>query len=156
MSSFFPDFFGAPPKKTQKKSKSLPQTTSKSKQSASKSKSTSLSKSKALKKDKVEYKGYYFKGIKKSSSLNKKYDAFFQNIKSGKIKTVSFGSPKVTDYTVTNDKNYRDFHNKTNKPNDQDLTSSKSLEHYLLWNKSNIELSLKDYKRLLKQKNKET
>jgi hypothetical protein len=90
--------------------------------------------------------------IKKSNQPKKKLMAiFYDNDK--KVKTTHFGSASNKDFTIYSKENkkladdrkklYLDRHRPTEDWND--YKSAGSLSRYILWNKSTIEASKKDY-----------
>ena len=90
--------------------------------------------------------------IKKSNQPKKKLMAiFYDNDK--KVKTTHFGSASNKDFTIYSKENkkladdrkklYLDRHKKNENWND--YKSAGSLSRYILWNKSTIEASKKDY-----------
>lgn len=97
-----------------------------------------------------EKTGYAFVKIGRSKSESKKFDAVFQNRSTKKLKVVSFGSTKESDYLTTKDKAYRDWYNSTNKINEKNLMDAKTLNRYICWNKSNLKDSVDHYQRLFK------
>lgn len=106
------------------------------------------------KKSGIVYKGYLFKGIKKSKKSNKKFDAIFQNIKTGRTKTISFGAAGMSDYTKHRDKarkqRYINRHKK--RENWNNLMTPGALSRWVLWGKPTLQASIKDYKRRLRKK----
>lgn len=144
-------FFGNPSGKSTRKSRkprsgsSTPKTTKSKKDSSGSSSSSSGG---------IKYGDYLYKSIKKSQSPTKKYDAIFEHAKTGKVKTVSFGSVNEKDYTQLKDRKYRDYYLSQNKLKDKNLMSPQALNHYILWNKSDIGSSIESYKRMLKREQK--
>lgn len=100
----------------------------------------------------VLYKGYYFINIKKSKEQGKRYDALFVDAKTGREKRISFGVVGEKDFIALQDPLQRDFYDFKweKKQNWKDLMSRGALQKYILWNKSSLEKSIKDYKRRLK------
>jgi hypothetical protein len=134
---FFNNFFGQVNKKKT--------STVKTKLTKEKSKKTF-----EIPKGSVKYKKYYFVDIKKSKNLERKYDAIFIKESNGKEKIVSFGKKGKYDYLSTKDREQRDFYDFKHKGVSlSNLMSKESLEKYILWNKSSLEASIRDYKRRL-------
>lgn len=130
MSSFISNFFGETKKKPVRK-KCL---TDKTKQPVGS----------------VKYGDYYFTGIKKSSKPDNKYDAIFQNVKTGKERRVSFGNKKEKDYTQHKDKSLKEFYEFKHRNDKIDnLMSATALNKYILWNKPSVDLGVRSYKRKL-------
>lgn len=99
----------------------------------------------------VKYKDYYFIDIKPSNSLDKKYDAIFMKISNGKSKIVSFGDPKIKDYTQHKDKKLlQEYQEKHKGDNKKDMMSAATLNSLILWNKSSVSGAIKEYKENLK------
>ena len=90
--------------------------------------------------------------IKKSNQPKKKLMAIFYD-RNKKIKTTHFGSAPNKDFTIYSKENkkladerkklYLDRHRE--RENWNDFKSAGSLSRYILWNKSTIEASKKDY-----------
>jgi|TARA_R110001592_G_scaffold358746_1_gene664048 hypothetical protein len=90
--------------------------------------------------------------IKKSNQPKKKLMAIFYD-QDKKIKTTHFGSAPNKDFTIYSKENkkladerkklYLDRHRE--RENWNDFKSAGSLSRYILWNKSTIEASKKDY-----------
>ncbi len=97
------------------------------------------------------YNGYKFIKIQKCKAGNKKYDAIFRKVMSGKDKVVSFGKPNQKDFTQLGDRKYRDYYLKMNRLDDSNLMNPKALEKHILWNKPTITESVEKYKRLFKK-----
>jgi hypothetical protein len=113
-------------------------------------KSDTKPKSKKSKTGTLEKTGYAFVKIGRSKSESKKFDAVFQNRSTKKLKVVSFGNSKESDYLTTKDKTYRDWYNTQNKINEKNLMDAKTLNRYICWNKSNLKDSVDHYQRLFK------
>jgi hypothetical protein len=86
--------------------------------------------------------------ITKSESNDKKMKAFFV-LDNGGTKTIHFGSKGVSDYTIHKDKkrknNYMIRHKK--RENWKNPLSAGSLSRYILWNKEDLNESIKDFKK---------
>jgi len=88
--------------------------------------------------------------VTKSDKKDKKYDAKFENKKTKRIKTVSFGAKNMSDYTIHKDKErrerYRKRHQKDLKTNDP--TRAGYLARFLLWgNSTSLRENIKNYKK---------
>jgi len=88
--------------------------------------------------------------VTKSNKKDKKYDAKFENKKTKRIKTVSFGAKNMSDYTIHKDKErrerYRKRHQKDLKTNDP--TRAGYLSMFLLWgNSTSLRENIKNYKK---------
>lgn len=98
-------------------------------------------------------KKYKFSDIIVSDNKGKKYEAVFINRKTGRKKTIPFGSKGMSDFTKHRDperkKRYIDRHRK--RENWKDLMSAGALSRWILWNKPTLKASKEDYKRRLKK-----
>ena len=88
--------------------------------------------------------------VTKSKKPAKKYDAKFENKKTKRTKTVSFGAAKMSDYTIHKDKErrerYRKRHQKDLKTGDS--TRPGYLSFFLLWgNSTSLRENIKNYKK---------
>ena len=88
--------------------------------------------------------------VTKSNKKDKKYDAKFENKKTKRTKTVSFGPESMDDYTITKDKEqrerYRTRHKKDLKT--KDPTRAGYLSYFLLWgNSTSLRENIKNYKK---------
>ena len=88
--------------------------------------------------------------VVKSKKTNKKYDAIFENKKTKKTKTVSFGAAGMDDYTITKDKEqrlrYRLRHKKDLET--KDPLRAGHLSWYLLWGDStSLRENIKSYRK---------
>ena len=88
--------------------------------------------------------------VTKSNKKDKKYDAKFENKKTKRTKTVSFGAESMDDYTITKDKEqrerYRTRHKKDLKT--KDPTRAGYLSYFLLWgNSTSLRENIKNYKK---------
>tara|TARA_R110000851_G_scaffold258693_3_gene411167 strand:- start:1857 stop:2174 length:318 start_codon:yes stop_codon:yes gene_type:complete len=99
--------------------------------------------------------------IEKATAKNKKWKAIFSHMVDGKmkiIKTTSFGSSGMDDYTISKDKSQRSKyiarHNpKKTKENWKDYMSAGALSRFILWGDStNINTNIKSYKKMFKLK----
>ena len=96
------------------------------------------------------HSSYDLKAVNKSSDPEKKYEAVFENEKTGREKTVKFGAKGMDDYTITGDKEqrarYRERHAKDLRTGDP--TRAGFLSYYLLWGEStSMVKNLADYRR---------
>ena len=92
--------------------------------------------------------------IEKSKAKNKKYVANFEI--DGKKKKVNFGDDRYLDYTLHKDNNRKKKYISRHKVYlKNDLTKPSYLSMAILWNKTSLEKSIADYRRLLNQYNKE-
>lgn len=124
------------------------------------SKSSSKSSSKTSKTPKSDAKSssndtWSLDSVKKSKVDGKKYDATFKK-DNGKIKVVSFGKSDEKDFTQHKDKNLRDFYDfkYKDKHNWNDLMTPNALSKWILWNKPEMEQSVKSYKKMLAESQK--
>lgn len=82
----------------------------------------------------------------------KKYKMVFYDAMRKKIKSVQFGAVGYDDYTITNDiqqkMNYITRH-KNNEDWNDPMTAG-SLSRYLLWNKTSLSASYKDFRNKFK------
>lgn len=92
-----------------------------------------------------------FLGLHKSDKPDKKYYAEFES-DSGRTKRTYFGAAGMKDYTrhspaerEQRKQNYLTRHKATEDWSDP--TSAGALSRWILWNKSSVSASLKDYKR---------
>lgn len=94
-------------------------------------------------------KGYTFVKFKKSTKSGKKYDAVFQNAKTGRTKTISFGSKGMSDYTKhkDNDRKYQYLKRHRKRENWNNLMTAGALSRWVLWNKKSLKASMADYKK---------
>jgi hypothetical protein len=140
---FFNNFFGQVKKTSSIKSKKDKPKSDKSKKD--KPKSTFIPP-----KGSVKYKKYYFIDIKRSKNPERKYDAKFIKGPSGREKIISFGKKGNPDFISTQDREQREFYDYKHKTATiKDLMSREALEKFILWNKSSLESSIRDYKRRL-------
>lgn len=91
--------------------------------------------------------------VTKSEKKGKKYDAKFQNKKTQKTKTVSFGASGMDDYTKTKDKEqrlrYRTRHKKDLET--KDPLRAGYLSFWLLWgNSTSLRENIKNYRKRFK------
>tara|TARA_B110000211_G_C13797772_1_gene429151 strand:- start:269 stop:697 length:429 start_codon:yes stop_codon:yes gene_type:complete len=137
MSEFINNFFGTPNTKPKRKSVVKSKT-----QNPAKTAKTTSSKV-------VTQSGYVLEKIAKSKI--KKYDAFFTK-PNGKTKIVSFGNASEKDFTQSGDKKMKEFFDFKNKDKlkTSHILSPAALEKHILWNKSSIEKSTSDYRKMLK------
>jgi hypothetical protein len=85
--------------------------------------------------------------IKPSSKPDKKYMAVFET-DNGRTKTTHFGSAGMSDYTKSKDPERKELYLQRHKANENwnDPTSAGSLSRYVLWNKTSLRDSIKDFK----------
>ena len=92
--------------------------------------------------------------IKKSTKSDKKYMAIFTNNDKSKKKTVHFGANGMSDYTIHKDKDrmkrYLNRHKK--RENWEQCDTAGALSRWVLWNKTSLQGSIKDYKKKFKLK----
>lgn len=87
--------------------------------------------------------------VRKSRKQDKKFDAVFQ-YPDGKIRDVSFGLKPYSDFTKHKDVTRRARYLKRHKgmgENWNDPTTPGALSKWILWNKSTLRGSIKDFKR---------
>lgn len=87
--------------------------------------------------------------LKKSKRKNKKYKIIFYDEENNDIETVHFGASGMEDFTTHKDKERKQrflnrFKNLINKNKNNPL-SPMTLSHLILWNKPDLNESLKDY-----------
>lgn len=87
--------------------------------------------------------------IKKSSKAGKKWTAYFEDTKTGRTKTTHFGASGMEDYTQHKDperkERYRQRHKKDLRTDDP--TRAGYLSYYILWNKTSMAESIRDYRK---------
>ena len=87
--------------------------------------------------------------IKKSTKAGKKWTAYFEDTESGRTKMTHFGATGMEDYTQHKDEErrdrYRQRHQKDLQTNDP--TRAGYLAYYVLWNKTSMAESIRDYKK---------
>lgn len=85
--------------------------------------------------------------IKPSTKAEKKYMAVFET-DSGRTKTTHFGSAGMSDYTKNKDPERKERYLQRHRANENwnDPTSAGSLSRYILWNKTSLRESIKDFK----------
>jgi hypothetical protein len=92
--------------------------------------------------------------IKPSTSQGKKMMAIFYDEAKKKIKTTHFGQAGASDYILHNDltrkMNYLARHKEREDWND--YKSSGALSRWILWNKTSLKESIKDYMNMFKLK----
>lgn len=90
----------------------------------------------------------YYVSIKKSTNKTKKLMAIFYDKDMNKIKTVHYGASGYSDYTLHLDPKRKERYIARHSKNNQDWTdpmTAGTLSRYVLWNKTTIEASIKDY-----------
>ena len=82
---------------------------------------------------------YKFIELKKSTKPNKKYEAIFQNRKTGRNKIIHFGASGMEDYTIHKDPARMELYLKRHsKREDWDnMMTAGALSRWLLWSKPN-------------------
>lgn len=92
---------------------------------------------------------YHLIKITKSNKKDKKLMAIFENCHTDRRKTVHFGAAGMSDYTIHKDperkQRYINRHSKNEHWNNP--ISAGSLSRWILWNKTSLRESIKDYKR---------
>ena len=85
--------------------------------------------------------------LTKSTRPDKYYMMEFYDKDKKKIKTTHFGDPAGSQYTKHKDDKIKDAYIKRHqvRENFNDYTTAGSLSRYILWNKSTIDSSYKDY-----------
>ena len=92
---------------------------------------------------------YLLVSIKKSTRKEKKMMAVFEHCKTGRTKTTHFGAAGMSDFTKHKDKNRKERYLARHKPNQNwnDPVSAGALSRWILWNKTSLQASIKDYKK---------
>jgi len=85
--------------------------------------------------------------LKKATTQGKKYTAIFYDDDRKKIKTTSFGSAGMSDYTKHKDDERKQRYLDRHRANEQwnDYMSAGSLAKHILWSKPTITASYNDY-----------
>ena len=79
---------------------------------------------------------------------NKRYKEIFYTDEGKKIKTTQFGDKRYDNFTIHKDKKRKDLYRKRHhKDKIDDPMTAGSLSWYLLWNKTTLEASIKEYER---------
>lgn len=93
-----------------------------------------------------------FKGIKKSKTEGKKYDATF--IRNGREKVVSFGKKGEKDFTQHKDREMKEFFDfkYSKKQNWKDLMHPQALNKWILWDKNSLDKGIKSYEKMFRDK----
>ena len=82
----------------------------------------------------------------KNGTANKRFKAVFYDRNKEKVKTTQFGDKRYDNYTIHKDKKRKELYRKRHhKDKIDDPMSAGSLSWYLLWNKEDLEASIKDY-----------
>ena len=96
-----------------------------------------------------------------SPRVSKKYRMIFYDDDNQRLKIVGytdFGSAGMSDFIQHKDEERKDRwlkrFNKLIDKNKSDPTSAMTLSHLILWNKSTLEASYRDYKKIFNLKNK--
>jgi hypothetical protein len=89
----------------------------------------------------IMYKGYEYKGIKKSEKSDKKYKAIFK--KNGRKREIHFGLKGMSDFTKHHDEERKKRYIKRHRKNEnwKDLMSAGALSRWILWNKKTFKES---------------
>ena len=88
--------------------------------------------------------------VTKSSKKGKKYDAKFENKKTKRTKTISFGAAQMDDYTITKDKEQRERYRMRHKKDLETKAPTRAgyLSYYLLWGNSiSLRENIKNYRK---------
>jgi len=85
---------------------------------------------------------YKFIKLQKSSKPKKKFDAIFQNRKTGREKKISFGSAGMSDYTIHKDperkQRYITRHQKREKWGNDGILTAGWWSRWLLWSEPSM------------------
>ena len=86
--------------------------------------------------------------LQKSTAVGKKYKMVFYDMMRKKIKTIQFGAEGYTDFTrgadIQQKMNYISRHK--NNENWNDPQTAGTLSYFLLWNKTSLSASYKDFR----------
>lgn len=88
--------------------------------------------------------------ITKSTKKGKKLTAVFQEVgNTNKKKTIHFGADGMSDFTIHKDKARKERYLKRHRKREnwEDPMTAGSLSRYILWNKTSLKESIKDYKK---------
>lgn len=87
--------------------------------------------------------------IKKSTKSDKKLMAIFTNNDKSKKKTIHFGANGMSDYTIHKDKDRRERYLNRHKKREnwEQCDTAGALSRWVLWNKTSLQGSIKDYKK---------
>lgn len=90
---------------------------------------------------------YKFLELKKSTDGKHKYEMIFLNTKTNKKKSVKFGFYGASDYIQHKDEDRKQRYILRHQKNENwnNALSPGALSRWILWNKTTIEASLKDY-----------
>jgi len=91
--------------------------------------------------------------LQDGTAKGKRYKATFYDEDGKKIKTAQFGSSSHENFTIHRDKQRRELYRKrhANDKIDEPMTAG-ALSWFLLWNKSSLEASIRDYAKRFKMK----
>ena len=80
---------------------------------------------------------------------NKRFKVVFYDRKKEKVKTIQFGDKRYDNYTIHKDDKRKELYRKRHHKDkiDEPMTAG-SLSWYLLWNKTTLEASIKDYEQI--------
>jgi len=85
---------------------------------------------------------YKFKLLRRSSKPKKKWDAIFENRENGRMKTISFGSKGMSDYTIHKDaerkKRYITRHEKRERWGNDGIMTAGWWSRWLLWSEPSL------------------
>lgn len=92
--------------------------------------------------------------IKKSTRSGKKRMAVFENLETGRTKTIHFGAAGMSDYTIHKDKERKKRYLARHKSRENwnNPITAGALSRWILWNKPSYRESVNDYKRRFKFK----
>ena|SRR5210317_1018040 len=85
--------------------------------------------------------------IKPSNNKDKKYTAIFYDNDKKKVKTIHFGASGYSDYTQHKDPKRKQRYIERHKNNEDwsDYKTAGALSRFILWNKTSLEDSIKNY-----------
>lgn len=94
------------------------------------------------------WKGYKLIKIVKSTNPKKKMMAMFENVKTGRTKTIHFGSRGMSDYTKHKDSERKKLYDKRHRKRENwnNPITAGALSKWILWNKPTLSASINDYK----------
>ena len=80
---------------------------------------------------------------------NKRFKIIFYDREMKKVKTTQFGDKRYDNYTIHKDDKRKELYRKRHHKDkiDEPMTAG-SLSWYLLWNKTTLEASIKDYEQI--------
>ena len=81
-------------------------------------------------------------------TYNKRFKIIFYDREMKKVKTTQFGDKRYDNFTIHKDKKRRDLYRKRHhKDKIDEPMAPGSLSWFLLWNKTTLEASIKEYER---------